>query len=141
MFNIPAGKSGRVSIKTVCLEEGKPNPKSRMNYVIQPLEDLNSDPRIAEMCRMIANDEISQPAAQAAAWSVTDGLTWQEMLVKNRIERMDGSFVRYFHPNDIRMAQQIVQVAAERAEARAKAEKDYSAVSDSYTYDDNDSRD
>ena len=120
VFNIPPGRTGRLEVKTVCLEEGKLDPKSRIEYVIQPLNALNSDPKIYEMIRMLANDEISQPSAQAAAWHVTAGLSWQELLVKNRVERMDGSYVRYFHPDHLRFAQQIVVAASERAEARAK---------------------
>ena len=122
VFNIPPGRTGKVSVKTVCLEEGKPDPKSRIEYRIQPLDQLNSDPKIAEMCRMLANDEITQPVAQAAAWNVANGLSWQELLVKNRIERMDGSFERYFHPMHIRYAQQVTVVSAQRASAREKAE-------------------
>ena len=76
------------------------------------------------MCRMLANDEIAQPVAQAAAWRVTDDLSWHELLVKNRIERMDGSYERFFHPNHLRFAQQVVAVATERAEIRAKLEKE-----------------
>ena len=72
---------------------------------------------------MLANDEIAQPAVQAAAWNVTDELSWQELLVKNRVELMDGSFERYFHPDHIRLAQQVVTVAGQRAEARAEWEK------------------
>ena len=125
VFNIPPGRSGRLQVNTVCLEEGKPEPKSRIEYVIQPLENLNSDPRIFELCRMLANDEISQQVGQAAAWNITDGLSWQEMLVKNRIERMDGSYERYFHPDHIQLAQQVVVAAAQRAEARAKANREY----------------
>jgi hypothetical protein len=124
VFNIPPGRSGRLQVKTVCLEEGKPDPRARIDYVVQPLENLNSDGKIAEMCRMLASDEIAQPVAQAAAWHVTDNLSWDELLVKNRIERMDRSFVRYFHPEHVRIAQMVVNVAAERAEARAKFERE-----------------
>ena len=123
VFNIPAGRLGKVSVNTVCLEEGKPDPKSRIEYKIQPLADLNDDPKIFEMVRMLANDEIAQPAVQAAAWNVTDGLSWQELLVKNRVELMDGSFERYFHPDHVRLAQQVVTVSGQRAEARAELEK------------------
>ena len=123
VFNIPAGRLGKVSVNTVCLEEGKPDPKSRIEYKIQPLADLNDDPKIFEMVRMLANDEIAQPAVQAAAWNVTDGLSWQELLVKNRVELMDGSFERYFRPDHVRLAQQVVTVAGQRAEARAELEK------------------
>ena len=120
VFNIPAGRVGKVSVNTVCLEEGKPDPQSRIKYKVQPLADLSDDPKIFEMIRMLAEDEIAQPVVQAAAWHTTDELSWQELLVKNRIERMDGSFERFFHPNQLRWAQQVVSVAGQRAEARAK---------------------
>ena len=133
-FNIPPGRVGKTGLKTVCLEEGKPDPKSRIEYKIQPLADLNSDPKIFEMCRMLANDEIAQPVAQAAAWNMANGLSWQELLVKNRIERMDGSFERYFHPQHVRIAQQVTVVSSQRAEARAKWLKDRESVSSQAGY-------
>ena len=120
VFNIPAGKSGKVSVKTVCLEEGKADPKHYIDYVVQPLENLTTNPEVFEVCRMLANDEVAQPVAQAAAWNVENKISWNELLVKNRVERMDGSFERYFHPNHIRFAAQVVSVATERAEERAK---------------------
>ena len=120
MFNVPAGKSGKISVKTVCLEEGKKDPKHYIDYVVQPLEKLTTNPEVFELCRMLANDEVAQPVAQAAAWNVENNLSWNELLVKNRIERMDGSFERYFHPNHIRFAVQVVAAATERAEQRAK---------------------
>ncbi len=119
-FNIPPGRVGKTSLKTFCLEEGKKDPRSRIEYRIQPLTDLNSDPKIFEMCRMLANDEIAQPVAQAAAWNVANGLSWQELFVKNRIERMDGSYERYFHPQHLAIAQRVTVASAQRAEARAK---------------------
>ncbi len=119
-FNIPPGRVGKTSLKTFCLEEGKPDPRSRIEYRIQPLTDLNSDPKVFEMCRMLANDEIAQPVAQAAAWNVANGLSWHELLVKNRIERMDGSYERYFHPQHLVIAQRVTVASAQRAEARAK---------------------
>ena len=120
VFNIPAGKSGKISVKTVCLEEGKEDPKHYIDYVVQPLENLTTNPEVFEVCRMLANDEVAQPVAQAAAWNIENNLSWEELLVKNRVERMDGSFERYFHPNQIRFATQVVTVATERAEQRAK---------------------
>ena len=120
VFNIPAGKSGKISVKTVCLEEGKTDPQHYMKYVVQPLEKLTTNPKIYEMCRMLANDEIAQPVAQAAAWNVENNLSWNQLLYKNRVEHMDGSYERYFHPNHLRFAQQVVTVAGQRAEQRAK---------------------
>ena len=120
VFNIPAGKSGKISVKTVCLEEGKPDPQHYNDYVVVPLEKLTTRPEIFEMCRMLANDEVAQPVAQAAAWNVENNKSWNELLVKNRVEHMDGSYERYFHPNQLRFAQQVVTAAAQRAEERSK---------------------
>jgi hypothetical protein len=73
---------------------------------------------------MIAADEVSQPVAQAASWSITDGLSWQKLLTMNRLERMDGYFERFFTPNQLRYAQQVVAVASVRAEQRQQLKQD-----------------
>lgn len=124
VFNIPPGKVGKVSLTTVCLEHGKPNPTLKMDYTIAPLSTVTSDPSVAEICRMIAADEVAQPVAQASAWNITDKLSWQKMLVLNRLERMDGYFERFFTPNQLAFAQRVVAVAAERAEERKKYTQD-----------------
>ncbi len=135
VFNIPAGKVGKVSIKTVCLEHGKKEPKSHMDYVIQPLEALNNDPKIKEMIRMLAEDEVTQNVAQAAAWNVTDDLSWQELAVKNRVEsKMGGRTERYFNHNELLMAQQAVAVSIERVNEKAAQSKDSEDSSESYPY-------
>jgi len=120
VFNIPPGRTGRLAIKTVCLEEGKPDPRSSIKYKLIPLQELSTDPRIAEMLRMLSYGEISQPVAQAAAWHVQDGLSWRELLVKNKLERMDGYYERYFQPQHLHFAQRVVTASQERAEAREK---------------------
>jgi len=124
VFNIPPGRVGKVALKTFCLEHGKPNPRPQMDYTIAPIEVLSSDPKVAEMCRMLANDEITQPVAQAAAWNTANGLSWQALLVKNRVQLMGGYFERYFSPQQLMMAQQVVRISGLRADERAKQMKD-----------------
>ena len=136
VFNIPPGKVGKLEVKTVCLEHGKIDPKAHMKYVIQPLELLNADPRIKEMCHMLGDNEISQSAAQAAAWHVADGLSWQELATKNRFEsQMGGRVERYFNRRDILVAQQAVAVSIERVNENEKAsgEEAYSNASSEYS--------
>ncbi len=91
-----------------------------MDYTIRPLSAVTSDPKVAEICQMLAQDEIIQPVAQAATWNITDKLSWNELMVKNRLERMDGYFERFFSPQQLFFAQQVVAVAAQRAEDKAK---------------------
>lgn len=119
-FNIPPGKVGKIGVRTVCLEHGKTDPKSYIDYKIQPLEKLNDDPKIAEMMGMLANDEIAQPVAQAAAWHVTDNKSWEELSVMNRVESMNGYFERFFTHDQLLFAQQVVAVSEERANESMK---------------------
>ena len=134
-FNIPPGKVGKVAVKTVCLEHGKNDPKSHIDYKIAPLAKLNDDPKIAEMMGMLANDEIAQPVAQAAAWHVTDDKSWQELSIMNRVESMNGYFERFFSRNQLQFAQQVVTVAEQRAveTAQEKSENEGSYSEDSYS--------
>lgn len=134
VFNIPAGKSGKLKIKTVCLEHGKPEPRASMEYKVQPLATLESDPRVEETLRMLANDEIAQPVAQAAAWHVTDNLSWQQMLVLNRKELMGGYFERFFTPGQLQFAVQVVEEASRRAVLRAEENGTPKTTDGQYAY-------
>ena len=90
-----------------------------MDYTIKPISAVSTDPKIYELCRMLANDEVTQLIAQAAAWNIANGISWEELLTKNRVELMDGYFERYFTPSQLQMAFKVVEVSAERAEERA----------------------
>jgi len=128
VFNIPAGKTGKLKIKTVCLEHGKPNPRLAINYRVQPLESLTDDAKVAETIRMLAADEVTQNVAQATAWHLTDGLSFEHMLTMNRVERMGGYFERFFSPDELRVAVQVLTEAGRRAGLRAEMEDDKGSV-------------
>jgi len=124
-FNIPAGEQGKLSVSTFCLEHGKEDPVPQMEYKIIPLKEFNNDPAVEVLCRMLANDKIDTQVAQAAAWNIANGLNWMELLTMNRIERMDGSFERYFRQDQVIAAQQVAGLARGQAallQSEAKAE-------------------
>lgn len=132
VFNIPPGRDGKVAIKTFCLEHGKPDPRPRMDYTIAPIETLSTDPAVAEICQMVANDEVSQNIAQAAAWNLANELSWEFLLNKNRIERMDGSFVRFFAREELIIAQRVIAAAQQRADERQQDEPQQSPGEERY---------
>ena len=123
VFNIPPGRTGKLAMATFCLEHGKPDPEARMDYVIKPLSVLSKDPKVYELCRMLANDEITQPVAQAAGWNVANKLSWEFMLNKNRVELSTGYYERYFAPQHLEMAYKVVEVVADRAKLRQVNQK------------------
>ena len=124
VFNIPPGRVGKVSVNTFCLEHGKRDPRPRMEYTIKPIDSMSKDKKIHEMCRMMANDEISPNVAQAAAWNVANELSWEFLLTKNRVERMGGYYERYFSPAELEIAQRVVTESERRAKLRKDEKKD-----------------
>ncbi len=117
LFNIPPGKVGRVKVTTVCLEFDKNDPKPSMKYEIKPIEDYVSNESVIEMCKMVARGEIAQPVAQAAAWNQMEGLSWEFLLNHDRKRLSNGYREKFFAPEHIMWAQQVVAVAQQRVAA------------------------
>jgi hypothetical protein len=116
MFNVAPEKVGKITVRTLCLEHGKDDPTPRMKYTIAPITSLSKDPRVAEVCKMVARGEVPQNAAQAAAWHLTDQLSWRELALKDRVRSRFGH-VKYFTPQELQLAMGIVSAASTRAEA------------------------
>jgi hypothetical protein len=116
-FNVEPEKVGRIKVDTMCLEHGKDDPSPRMKYEIRPLETLTSDPRVAELCKMLARGEVPQNAAQAAAWHLANGLSWQELALKDRYRsQFTGQSQKFFSRIELELAMRITSVATARAE-------------------------
>ena len=96
LFRIPAGKTKRLSVKTVCLEFGKPDPNPRMNYRIVPLKRVSTSQSIQTLCEKLGSGELQQKVAQAAAWHWTDNLSWHRLARLNQVEsRYTGNRKRF----------------------------------------------
>ena len=116
-FNLAPEKVGKITVTTVCLEHGKDDPSPRVKYVIQPIDTLTKDPRVVELCAMVGRGEVPQHAAQAAAWYLANGLSWQELATKDLFRSHFAHVrpVKYFTPQDLQLALRIVGEATDRA--------------------------
>jgi hypothetical protein len=120
-FNIAADRSAKLGVTTICLEHGKRDPNPRIDYAIRPLESVTDKPEIFELCKMLGRNEIPQNAAQAAAWHLANGLTWQQLAQKDRFRsQITGAFQKWFSPRDLMFAQRIAVEAKKRAEQLPK---------------------
>jgi hypothetical protein len=108
MMRIPAEKQLKLKVTTVCLEHGKRDPNPRAAYKMIPAEQFISDTRVVEICKLLGYNRLTQNVAQAAAWHLTDNLSWQELAVKNRIENKYTGNVLWFHPRELHVAAMIV---------------------------------
>ena len=124
-FSIPPERIVRVAMKSVCLEYGKPEPNPRMEYKVYPVESLSKDPVLKEMLGFVSAGRASENVAQAAAWHLSNGMSWNELA--NIKQHRLGVAVQppQFTTQEIMQAQALVatskQRAVEKEEARTKS--------------------
>ncbi len=122
-FNVGPEKTGKIKVTTVCLEHGKEDPNVRVPYTLVPLKSFKDDPQVYEICAMLGRGEIDQASAQAAAWHVTDKLSFEELAAKIGIKHLNGTTEPFFLPQQVARAMHIVREAGRRAELRSIAAK------------------
>jgi hypothetical protein len=111
----------KIKVATVCLEHGKDDPNPRVAYELKPIEAFTDKAELIEVCKMLGLGELDQVSAQAAAWHLSDGLSWQELARKVRVQHLNGRVEMYFYPQQLTMARRAVQMAHHRAAASSVA--------------------
>jgi hypothetical protein len=116
-FSVPPEKTVQVPLQTVCLAHGKPDPRPQMKYQLVKLEDFTKNEVLQETLKRFAAGDVERPAAQAAAWHLTDSMSWQELEGK-RIERAGGYAGRpYFDARHLQAAKELIEQATEETKA------------------------
>lgn len=117
-FSIPAERSRVFRVSTVCLEYGKHEPTSRMSYKLGRADSFSSDPKLAAVLESLGRGELSQKVAQAAAWHISSGVTW-EKLAAEKIDHAGGvPDEPYFSQAELVAAHRVVEIATRAVAAR-----------------------
>jgi hypothetical protein len=110
-FTVPAGKTVAVRAPTVCLDYGRREPTPRIPYRLVAIETVSQDQRLAVILGGLATGHVPQKVAQAAAWHLSSGRTW-EQLAAEVIKRAGGDpDVPFFSAADLAAAQRAVAIA------------------------------
>ena len=117
MMYVAPEKVESLKVPTVCLEHGKAEPRPTVPYEIRPIDSFTAKPAVKELCRMLGTGQISQRAAQAAAWNLNNNMSWEQLAAK-RMRHANGSSTPYFSMQEIRAAMQVAIVAVETAQQR-----------------------
>jgi hypothetical protein len=120
----------KVKIATVCLEHGKDDPNPRVQYKIVPIDTVTKDGAVTEVIKLMCHGQVDQHSAQAAAWHLANGLSWEELANKVGIKHIDGRKEPYFTLAHIQRAMMVTQVAHHRAEQAAKEKDSSSSIGD-----------
>lgn len=116
-FSIPPERVVRVPYVSVCLKHGLPEPSPKATYRLMPTEEYTQDPALQEVIRMVGTGRLEQQSAQAAAWHLTDQMSWQQLAAK-AVKRTGFAPTPYFSRASLYRAQNIVAQAAARARER-----------------------
>lgn len=116
VFNIQPDQVVKVKLATVCLEHGKKDPNTRVEYRLVPTESYSSDPHVIELVRSIARGETDLTSAQAAAWHLANGLSWEQLRQKIGAKHLNGQTERYFTTDQIQHGKYLSQTVASRVQ-------------------------
>lgn len=120
-FSIPPEKTKVFRVPTVCLEYGKREPTARMPYKLGPAESFSSDPKLAWVLDQLGRSRLPQKVAQAAAWHLSSGLSW-EKLAAEKIDHAGGvPDEPYFSPAELLAAHRLVAIATQEADRAGAA--------------------
>ena len=121
-FSVPAGKTVAVRAPTVCLDYGRREPTPRMPYRLVAIDTVSQDQRLAVILGGLATGHVPQTVAQAAAWHLSSGRTW-EQLASEVIKRAGGDpDVPFFSAAELASAQRAVAIAGKVVGERPASE-------------------
>lgn len=121
-FNIAPEKVAQLRLTAMCFDPGNPDPKPAMPYELRPLDSVAQEPGVRELCAMVGRGELSQRAAQAAAWHLHNHLSWDRLRAM-RFKVAFGQTHPYFTRRQLEQGQKAAEMAVEAAEAAKKADK------------------
>jgi hypothetical protein len=135
-FSVPPEKTIKVNLATVCLDHGLRDPSSSKPYKMVPILDHVQRPEVVELLKAFGRGELQHDAAQAAAWHLNSGVSWEELAAKLTGTRRSFSRAPYFSAEEIRAgmayANEARRLAAENAEYyRHELEKRRAALRES----------
>jgi hypothetical protein len=128
-FNVAPEATKRISVDTVCLDHGKPDPTPRIPFEIKPIDEYVERPEVVEVVKAFARGEVNRSTAQAATWHLNNDVSWQELATKTRGMRhpLTGQRPSWFSAYEIKAAMAVAEHARKIAESSEKTADDYAA--------------
>ena len=127
-FNIAPEKVAHLKLPSVCLDHGHPDPRPAMQYRLEPIASVTELKELVLLCSRLGSAEVSQRVAQAAAWHLSNGKTW-EQLQAMRIRGLGRPDRPFFHAYEVVQAKKLVEELAAEARTKAKLRKPREVVS------------
>lgn len=118
-FSLPPERTRTLKVPTVCLEYGKREPTTRMEYRMVSLASCSADPRLQDVMSALAGGHLSQKTAQAASWHISSGRSWDQLAAEMITMAGGDPDVPYFTPAELFTARRFVDDSTRRHSAAA----------------------
>lgn len=118
MYSVPAERVVSVQFNSVCLEHGKPEANSRSRYKLVPVSMVSQDPVLYELLTVVGTGKVDSQAAQAAAWHLTDKMSFNQLASKMSQHLGGQPPTPYFSQAQLQGAQQLLAFSTKRSEER-----------------------
>jgi hypothetical protein len=118
-FSVPAEQTVSIGFSSVCLEHGKADPTPRMQYAVKRVEEFSNDPTLNELLKLVGTGKIRKQAAQAAAWRISNKMSWEELAAK-KFDHVGRPDEPYFSADDLAAARSLVAQAGTNAREAAR---------------------
>lgn len=103
-LKIDPGKTVRLSMPSVCLNYGNPDPSPKYRYELRPLVEISDSVPLRQALWLQAHGFFNQAMTQAVAWHEVNGMSWNQLL---RLKSRTGSFFTY---DEVLVARRLVEL-------------------------------
>ncbi|MEX0641793.1 MAG: hypothetical protein WD468_03785, partial [Pirellulales bacterium] len=101
-FSIPPEQTKKIDVALLCLDHGLRDPSSSKPYKLVAATDHIQNPAVIELLKAFGRGELQHDAAQAAAWNLSSGVSWNQLAAKLSGTRRSFSRKPYFSAEAIR---------------------------------------
>jgi hypothetical protein len=124
-FNVAPEGVAQLRLTCVCLDYGKDTPRPRMPYALEPIRSVTDEPEVEALCRMLGHGQVSQRAAQAAAWHLAGDMSWDQLARLRQKFAIAGLSKPFFTSRELAEAKKAAEAAIELAENRKEPADEY----------------
>ncbi|MCH9653086.1 MAG: hypothetical protein K0U86_07120 [Planctomycetes bacterium] len=110
LFTIPAEKTVRLRLRSVCLEHGKPSPSSLKTYELRPIESEVKDEALVLILKKFDPRYDDWEMVQAIAWHLSSHMNWRELANQKKNLSIGGG-IPQFSSAQLMNAKKIVEMA------------------------------
>lgn len=106
-FSIPPERVVKLKLPTVCLEFGKAEPNAHVPYTVVPIESFTASGELQELCKMLGAGTVERQVAQAAAWHLSNHMSWEKLTDLKHFPHNSGFTKPVFTKDQIHAAEAV----------------------------------